>query len=85
MKGGGELGCRALLFDLDGVLVESGAVVERSWSEWARDRGLEPARVLAVCHGRRSVEVVAAVAPHLDAAAEAARLEARQADRKSVV
>lgn len=79
MTGSGELSCRAVLFDLDGVLVRSGAVVERSWTEWARDRGLEPARVLAACHGRRSVEVIAAIAPHLDAAAEAARLEARQA------
>ncbi|MFF9581224.1 HAD family hydrolase [Streptomyces achromogenes] len=79
MKGSGELGCRAVLFDLDGVLVRSGTVVERSWTERARDRGLEPARVLASRHGRRSVEVVAEVAAHPDAAAGAAHLEARQA------
>ncbi|MFH9402251.1 HAD-IA family hydrolase [Streptomyces sp. NPDC017638] len=78
MKGSEELVCRAVLFDLDGVLVRSEAVVERSWTAWALDRGLEPERVLAACHGRRSVEVVAAVAPHLDAAAEAARVEAAQ-------
>ncbi|MFF5437915.1 HAD-IA family hydrolase [Streptomyces achromogenes] len=72
MKGSGKLGCRAGLSDLDGVLV-------RSCTEWARDRGLEPARVLTSRHGRRSVEVVAEVAAHPDAAAGAARLESRQA------
>lgn len=74
-----ELVCRAVLFDLDGVLVESGTVVERSWTEWARRQGLAPERVLAACHGKRSTDVVAALAPHLDAPAEAARLEAVQA------
>ncbi|MFH9673973.1 HAD-IA family hydrolase [Streptomyces sp. NPDC017405] len=75
-----ELTCRAVLFDLDGVLVRSEAVVERSWTAWARGRGLDPADVLAACHGRRSVEVIAAFAPDLDAEAEAARLEAGQAE-----
>ena len=43
---------RALLLDMDGTLVDSHAVVERCWSRWAREKGLDPAAVLAVAHGR---------------------------------
>ena len=38
---------RALLLDMDGTLVDSHAVVERCWSRWAREKGLDPAAVLA--------------------------------------
>ncbi|WP_406494533.1 HAD-IA family hydrolase [Streptomyces sp. NBC_01604] len=70
---------RAVLFDLDGVLVHSAAVVERSWTGWAHRHGLDAAEVLAVCHGRPSVETIALLAPQVDAAAEAVALEAEQA------
>ncbi len=49
----------ALLFDNDGVLVDSNAAGEAAWREWALAYGLEPAEVLAGIHGRRSVETVA--------------------------
>lgn len=75
----GELRCAAVLFDLDGVLVDSGSTVERSWRDWARRQGLAEEDVLRVCHGRTSAATIAAVAPHLDARAEAERLEALQA------
>ncbi len=74
-----ELGCAAVLFDLDGVLVDSGTTIERSWRRWAARHGLPGAAVLASCHGRPSVETIAALAGHLDAAAEAERLEREQA------
>ena len=61
----------AILFDLDGVLVDSLRVVERAWRRWARERGLPAAEVLAVVHGRTAREVVALFAPHLDAAEQA--------------
>jgi mannitol-1-/sugar-/sorbitol-6-phosphatase len=48
------LRCDAILFDLDGVLVDSIANVERHWSDWAVRHGLEPAEVLRVVHGRRA-------------------------------
>jgi mannitol-1-/sugar-/sorbitol-6-phosphatase len=66
--------CDAVLFDLDGVLVDSRACVERQWSVWADRHGLERGAVLRTAHGRRAVEVVAAMAPHLDASREAAAL-----------
>ena len=62
--------CSAILFDLDGVLVDSAAYVEQQWRRWARDRGLRPEPFLRVCHGRRAVETIRMAAPELDAEAE---------------
>ena len=67
--------CDAILFDLDGVLVDSTAVVVRTWRGWAEDRGLDAERILEVAHGRRAAEVVRLFAPDLDADAEADELE----------
>ncbi|HEY3614406.1 MAG TPA: HAD-IA family hydrolase [Gaiellales bacterium] len=64
-----------LLFDLDGTLVDSRAVVERHWGAFCERNGLDFPSVLAVLHGVRSVDTIRAVAPWLDAPAEAARLD----------
>ncbi|KXK63652.1 hypothetical protein AWW66_01415 [Micromonospora rosaria] len=69
----------ALLFDLDGTLVDSGAAIERAWRGWSDRHGLDAERVLETSVGRRGVETVALVAPHLDSAREAGNLEAGQA------
>jgi mannitol-1-/sugar-/sorbitol-6-phosphatase len=67
--------CEAILFDLDGVLVDSNEVVVRTWQSWAEARGLDSERILKVAHGRRTAETIRLVAPDLDADAEAAELE----------
>jgi sugar-phosphatase len=67
--------CEAILFDLDGVLVDSTRSVERVWRAWAERHRLDTARVVEVAHGRRAVETVRLFAPHLDAEAEAKKLE----------
>jgi sugar-phosphatase len=72
---------RAVLSDLDGVLVDSGAQIERTWRSFAERHGLEPEQVLAKAHGRRSVDLIRSVAPHLDAVAEAARIEREEIER----
>jgi mannitol-1-/sugar-/sorbitol-6-phosphatase len=78
--------CAAILFDLDGVLVDSTRSVERQWRAWARDRGIDAEKVMAIAHGVRAVEVIRAVAPHLDAEVEVGKLESREAaDRDGVV
>ena len=64
-----------MLSDLDGVLVDSGAAIERTWRTFAERHGLDTASVLAESHGRRSVDLIRLVAPDLDAAAEAAAIE----------
>lgn len=64
--------CTAILFDLDGVLVDSTGYVEQQWRRWAIAKGLEPGPFLKVCHGRRALETIRLAAPHLDAEAEVA-------------
>ena len=70
-----KLTCSAILFDMDGVLVDSSAVVRRVWQTWAESRGLNAARILGVAHGRRTMDTLNLVAPHLDVATEVAWLE----------
>lgn len=70
-----ELTCCAILFDLDGVLVDSTECIAHVWSEWATRRGLDPAMVRTAAHGRRAGEVVRLIAPELDATVEDAALE----------
>ena len=72
--------CAAILFDLDGVLVDSTRSVDRQWRAWAREQGIDEEKVIAIAHGVRSLEVIRAVAPHLDAEAEVRRLESREAE-----
>lgn len=67
--------CDAILFDLDGVLVDSTPVVVRTWHNWAGSQGLEAQSILEVAHGRRTAETIRFVAPHLDAGSEAEELE----------
>jgi sugar-phosphatase len=69
----------ALLFDLDGVLVDSAQCVKRVCSEWALAHGLDPVLVQRIGQGRRVQETVRAVAPHLDVEAETAILVAMEA------
>ena len=77
--------CAAVLFDLDGVLVDSTRSVERQWRIWARERGIDEDKVAAVAHGVRAVEVIRKIAPQLDAEAEVPKLESREAaDHDSV-
>jgi mannitol-1-/sugar-/sorbitol-6-phosphatase len=77
--------CSAILFDLDGVLVNSTGSVDRQWRAWARERGIDEEKVIAIAHGVRAVEVIRTVAPQLDAVAEVRALEKREAaDRDGV-
>ena len=68
-----------MLFDLDGVLVDSTAAVDRVWRLWARAHGVDEEKVIAVAHGVRTLEVIRLVAPHIDAEAEVEKLEKREA------
>lgn len=68
----------AILFDLDGVLVDSTPCVTRVWSAWARDHQLDPEQTVRVAHGRRAIETVRLVAPNLDAEAEFKDVERRE-------
>jgi sugar-phosphatase len=53
------LPARGLLFDNDGVLVDSERSVVTGWSRWALAHDLDPAEVLAAVPGRRAADTVA--------------------------
>jgi mannitol-1-/sugar-/sorbitol-6-phosphatase len=75
----------AYLLDLDGVLVDSLLAATRTWTWWASLHGLDPEPFIRA-HGRPSRETIAELAPELDANAEAARVEEREAiDTSGVV
>ncbi len=69
---------QGLLFDLDGVLIDSTDGVGRVWRDWAVRHGLDPLYTEHTAHGRRAIETVQLLAPALDAAAELLDLERRE-------
>jgi len=77
---------QGILFDLDGTMVNSIAAVERAWRAWAVEHGLDPDYVAPRIHGRRAVDSIAVLGPHLDQIAAFERLEHLEAtDVKGVV
>jgi sugar-phosphatase len=78
--------CAAILFDLDGVLVDSTSSVTRQWRAWGVQHNIAPEKVVEIAHGVRTIEVVRLLAPHLDAEAEVKKIEQREAsDTQGVV
>ena len=73
-----KISCSAILFDLDGVLVESRAAVERQWARWAREHHLDPERVIPIAHGRPTIETIREVLPQADEEAELRVMEDRE-------
>ena len=70
--------CKVILFDLDGVLLDSTSCIERHWQEWAEKHGIDLNLVLQNAHGVRTIETIRLVAPHLDAEKEAAEFTANE-------
>ena len=71
-----EIECEAVLFDCDGVLVDSRASILASWTSWADRRGLDRSLVLGTIDGPNMIEIIRQVAPHLVAEEEAVELRA---------
>jgi sugar-phosphatase len=57
------LTCRAVLFDMDGTLVDSTAVVEQVWAEFAARYGLDLEEILRTSHGVQALDTVTRFAP----------------------
>lgn len=80
-----QIRCKGILFDMDGILISSLGSVERSWTQWALMRGVDPAYAIRIAHGCRSVETIAILRPDLDPVAETMILEsAEMADVEGV-
>ncbi|MFS2221651.1 HAD-IA family hydrolase [Pantoea sp. B65] len=72
----------ALLFDLDGTLVDSLDRVEQSWQQWAQARGLNASEVIAFLHGKPAIATFRHFMPQASAGEieqEFLRLEAYEA------
>ena len=73
-----EISCAALLFDLDGVLINSTPAVARVWRRWAVEHGFNPEEVVARAHGRPSLTTVREYLPNADHEAENREVERRE-------
>lgn len=65
-----RLHASALLFDLDGVLIDSTPAVARVWTRWALQHGFNPAHTVARAHGRPSLTTIRELLPKADHEAE---------------
>jgi sugar-phosphatase len=57
---------QGLLFDMDGVLISSIGSVRRSWRKWAKHYHVPDAEDFEIPHGKRALEIIADVVPHVD-------------------
>jgi len=72
--------CQALLFDMDGVLVDSTDAVARVWRKWALERGFDPEKVVRAAHGRPSIDTVRDFLPNADSNAENLEVERQEVE-----
>jgi sugar-phosphatase len=66
---------RAVLFDMDGVLISSIAADERSWLRWAKLHGMQDNFSIHSTHGRRTIDTIRVLRPDLDPTVELNRME----------
>lgn len=72
--------CEAILFDMDGTLVDSTSVVELAWALWAARHNLPLSEILEFSHGRPTLSTLqhfsSRLRPGLDLIREAQALDA---------
>ncbi len=70
-----EVQTRGILFDLDGVLVDSTPAVARCWSRWAVQFGFNADEVVRKAHGRPSIVTLKELMPNGDYDEENRKME----------
>lgn len=70
--------CQAILFDMDGVLVDSTPAVARVWTRWALAHGFVPDDVVRKAHGRPSLATIRELLPNGDHEAETREVERQE-------
>lgn len=73
------IACRGLLFDLDGVLIDSTPAVTRVWTQWAIKHGFDPEEVVRKAHGRPSIATIRDYLPHANH-----ELQNREVERREI-
>jgi mannitol-1-/sugar-/sorbitol-6-phosphatase len=73
-----QVQCDALLFDMDGVLIDSTPAVARVWTGWALERGFDPEDTVQRAHGRPSLSTIRELLPHADHEKENREVERRE-------
>ena len=73
-----QVTCKALLFDMDGVLIDSTPAVARVWRRWAIEHGFEPESTIRMAHGRPSIATLRDLLPDADHEAENREVERRE-------
>lgn len=73
-----HIDCSALLFDLDGVLIDSTPAVERVWRQWAIEHGFDPEEAIHRAHGRPSITTIREYLPDADHETENRIVEQRE-------
>jgi mannitol-1-/sugar-/sorbitol-6-phosphatase len=73
-----QVQCSALLFDMDGVLINSTPAVARVWRRWAIEHGFNPEEVVARAHGRPSLTTVREYLPNANHEKENREVEHRE-------
>ena len=72
------ISCQAILFDLDGVLIDSTPAVERVWRRWALEHAFDPETVVRLAHGRPSRTTIRDLLPNSNIDAEDREVERRE-------
>ena len=70
-----EVACKAVLFDLDGTLIDSRQSIDIAYKAWCDFHGMDFKEVLNRIHGRRTVDSVKMLLPDKDLQTEINRLE----------
>jgi mannitol-1-/sugar-/sorbitol-6-phosphatase len=71
--------CLGVLFDLDGVLIDSNPAVDRVWSGWALEHGFNAEEVIRKAHGRPSITTIREYVSE-----EVAEKENREVERREI-